>query len=213
MGLNNPIQHVRLHYFMYFSSNKRITLLEIKLLISRLTTDSFPQMNLKHWLIQVLELCPVCDSNNEEVGHVLFRCRILYRVPLLCGIDTFSFPMQLWGSSDLVYSFLGSLGKDLKELSACCLWQIWNNRNLIVFEGFSKNSEFIALSTKNFLSRFHTANVVPRFFGTPLSRWSPLPLNCLKVNFDIATFSNSKTTGTCVVIRNSNDEFVAAMSK
>lgn len=63
-----------------------------------------------------------------------------------CGLHASNFSSNGWGSIDLISSFLSQLNANQKEVAAICQWQIWNDRNSLVFEGCSRYMDRVVSS-------------------------------------------------------------------
>lgn len=113
-------------------------------------------------------VCLVCGSLNKDALHILFNCEVARHALSSCGVVASDFDVRNWGSSDLVFYFMGSLNQSVQELVVVCLWQIWYNRNCTVFEGVSKDLDFIASVARSFLERFYAANPIALGFQLSL---------------------------------------------
>ena len=94
-------------------------------------------------------------------------------------------------------------------------WQIWNQRNRVVYEEKFHDSGWFITRARELLEDFRTAQDQMR---TELARqptqdtWQPPPQSVFKLNFDAAVFSGPSSSGFGAIIRNEKGKAMAAMA-
>lgn len=99
-------------------------------------------------------------------------------------------------------------------LAITIVWALWTNMNDICHGGLRKNGKQIFHWCTQYLDEYWAAIVIPIKYNLPLeSRWVPPVDFVYKVNVDGAVFSSQQQTGISLIIRDSQDNFIAGLSK
>ena len=81
--------------------------------------------------MDVSEICPVCNTDVEDTFHVLVRCSLARRIWTRYGMGDYSHSavsfMEWW------QQVVVSRNKEEVCMAAMVAWNIWNNRNDIVW--------------------------------------------------------------------------------
>ncbi|XP_073119607.1 uncharacterized protein [Henckelia pumila] len=164
--------------------------------------------------IDVQEWCPFCNHDPESDIHVLVRCSFARNVWCLTSIgslvnaatsfrDWWTFLSTNHSSSDI-------------ESAAMILWNIWNARNDVVWNGFSKSPTLVYQSAVEVHHQWLLAN---QSIGSspsaslrqPNSSWTKPPINFVKCNVDAAVFKDPPRMGYGCIIRDSSGVVIKAI--
>ena len=89
------------------------------------------------------------------------------------------------------------------ELFTIMAWMVWNNRNAFKHEGRCKDPKKIAMEAREYAKEVADESLPPsRGIATVRTKWHPPQHGRYKVNVDGAVFTNLKSSGIRVVIRN-----------
>ena len=103
---------------------------------------------------------------------------------------------------------------DLEEVLVQA-WQIWNQRNRVVYGGKFHEPGWLITRARELLEDFRTAQDQMRTetaMQPARVTWQPPPQSVFKLNFDAAVFSCLNSSGFGAVIRNDKGEVMAAMA-
>ena len=159
--------------------------------------------------------CDHCNEEPENVLHAHWKCSTISQVWRSVPKIDFNPPRNFTTISDLILHAQKD-GKDMEKL-AMVMWTIWHWRNQIR----AKNEDYpisqVVPNAIQALQDFKRANhVAPPQSVTnapPQTKWSPLPPNYLKVNFDSATFKDIGRAGLNVVMRDNHGQVIASLSE
>jgi len=75
--------------------------------------------------------CALCDSNDEDNLHLLFKCPGSYNMWSMCIFDSANDNTinQEQVVPHIVYQLLQVLSSEEASLFSCVLWSIWKQRN------------------------------------------------------------------------------------
>ena len=100
------------------------------------------------------------------------------------------------------------------ELFSFVAWAVWHQRNQVRLHQRSCSTHLITAETKVKLDEFLSVQPAPRSSPPrPQGRWRPPPSDLVKVNFDVAIFSNDRKSGIGAVVRDSQWSVLASMSR
>nr|POE81987.1 putative ribonuclease h protein [Quercus suber] len=186
----------------------------VRTLVWQVGTNSLPtKVNLVHWKILTEDVCTECKAQPEDVMHALWTClnlKDMWKVQ-------FSRLMADTGSCS---SFLEILEQALKDKSsfkqfAMTISEVWQRRNRV------RMGEAVlplhALPHKAYDALQEFQNLRPAHLDIPriahAVKWKPPNAPCVKVNFNIALFSQAELVGIGVIIRNDQGLAMAALSQ
>ncbi|KAL0425618.1 UNVERIFIED_CONTAM: hypothetical protein Sradi_1096600 [Sesamum radiatum] len=189
---------------------------KIKVFIWRACSNAIPTgKSLASSIPSLTVCCPFCKDCEEDVLHTMVLC---------------PFARQVWGCAPfhLVAVRIGSMGFrewltavsvqfdeiDFQLLLGLC-WSIWWCRNGLAMNGNCLDPPQVVCFVSQYLSSFRTQNSDDQRQVTPKvpSSWLAPPPGYVKINFDGATFNNSRVLGVGVVARGSSGECLAWISK
>ncbi|KAL0002856.1 hypothetical protein SO802_016637 [Lithocarpus litseifolius] len=177
------------------------------LLSKRAVSNSLIWMHNKNGMFSVKEA--------ESVFHALWGCAAMQDVwagsisKLQKGVSEFNDFMQL------MEYLVDRLSTEEVELFWVQCWQIWNQRNRILYGGQLKHPTSLNKRAEEFLEEFKHSQVsldsslLEQLIG---DSWQPPPAMEYKLNFDAAIFSGLEKFGIGAIIRNDKGEVMAGMS-
>ncbi|KAL0413622.1 UNVERIFIED_CONTAM: hypothetical protein Sradi_1563900 [Sesamum radiatum] len=159
--------------------------------------------------------CPLCQCSREDSDHAMITC---------------PFARQVWCLSNLGWKFISTpddtFEAKLRQLARIfskydfglfltTCWMIWWNRNCIFMENRTRDPDQVISHARHYFSAFLSQmnDLTNRTQTTAPCRWSPPPVNVVKINFDGALFVNEGESGIGVVARDSADTCLAWLSR
>ena len=150
-------------------------------------------------------MCPICMRFPESVIHALWECEAAKDVwagslkILQKGVTS------LAGFTHLMEYLLDRLELHDIEKVLVQAWQIWNQRNRVVYGGKFHDPGWLITRARELLEDFRN---VQDQMGTNSARqqacdtWQPPPQSIFKLNFDATIFSSLNRSGFGAIIRN-----------
>ncbi|KAL6581165.1 hypothetical protein OROMI_007088 [Orobanche minor] len=112
---------------------------------------------------------------------------------------------------------LGDNGRNTASIFGMVAWQIWKERNSMVWDKVCKTPTEAVFSSAGLLKEWMeaklTATIVPTAADSASRKcgnWHPLPLGAYKINTDAGLFADDNMMGVGLVQRGSSGEFVRA---
>ena len=154
--------------------------------------------------------CGGCESS----GHALWDCYVAAEVWREVGVNLPVLKQPMKNFVDVVWSFKERDGVSDWELFAITAWMIWNNRNVFKHEERGKDPKRIAMEAREYAKEVAEVPQAPCCSQVPVkSFWRPPQLGSFKINVDGAMFTNLKSCGIGVVIRNEVGQIMGALSR
>ncbi|XP_042950366.1 uncharacterized protein LOC122282483 [Carya illinoinensis] len=161
-------------------------------------------------------ICPICQSENETVMHLLWKC--------LAANDVWSrmtSPLQKWQvAEDDLLSLWGRMKEKLTgtelELTAATMRALWLRRNESIFENKFRNPMGVIRSSMETLQEYQAANQLLKRGNSTVSgarqgqNWEVPRENYVKTNWDAAVDLRNKKVGFGIIIRDEKGEVLAA---
>ncbi|XP_059446627.1 uncharacterized protein LOC132178194 [Corylus avellana] len=161
-------------------------------------------------------LCPICQREEETVGHACWDCPAANDV---------------WGEGSIKLQKCVSGGREFMEifqmvknrcemaeveLFAITARRIWIRRNEYIHEGSFTHPSHIMREANNALAYFQKINDKTVQQGRPAPKperikWQPPPQGRVKINWDAAVDGNNKSIGLGIIARNDKGWFLAAL--
>ncbi|KAF7830841.1 reverse transcriptase [Senna tora] len=168
--------------------------------------------------IQVPNVCPICNQDNETQLHILRDCSYARR---MWGNLKFISANALASCSDWIFSNVSDNSDFCEQVSRSSvfvfgLWELWLNRNRVIFQDlhslpassgrkvFVKSVEFSHLA-KDFLPKVD--------INRCWVKWVPPPDGWLKLNTDGSCLGNPGSMAAAGIIRDSNGNWISGFSK
>ncbi|KAK7845520.1 putative ribonuclease h protein [Quercus suber] len=163
-------------------------------------------------------VCDLCGDEEESTCHLLWfwdHAKEVWRN------SKFALPFEIsasWKFMDVLENLqrCEHLRPGLLEQVTTVCWGIWKNRNDLRMGGKGKAGRTILRNAMNLVAEFQNANEAKteHLSVTPATvSWQPPCHGHYKVRIDGAVFSKRKQAGTGIVIRDSEGEVIAALSK
>ncbi|KAL0017429.1 hypothetical protein SO802_004498 [Lithocarpus litseifolius] len=185
---------------------------KIKHFAWRACRDILPlKTNLVKRNVLQVDTCDECNVEAEDSIHFFWKC---------------TSAKEMWSSSKLVFPNVLDQLSSFKEMMWClmmdekcssenieliftCAWALWGNRNDIRHGGTRKDGRQLLHWASQYLEEYRTAvDLLPHVL-----RWCPLPAPYLKFNVDGAIFTELRSVGIEIIVRDWNGRSVAAMCK
>uniref|UniRef100_A0A803PM29 CCHC-type domain-containing protein n=1 Tax=Cannabis sativa TaxID=3483 RepID=A0A803PM29_CANSA len=168
-------------------------------------------------------ICSLCRGNNESIFHALFLCK---RAKKVWRGSSFSLDRIIHESSnfkDLFFKASETWPQQELEQFACILWSIWTERNKEYHGTKPKPNEVLLVSAISYLGEYqasrqatptHLRNEVHRNNEpTVAPKWLNPPSDRLKLNTDAAVDTVNRISSFGAILRDSDGQVVAGMSK
>lgn len=174
---------------------------------------------LNHRMPHIDPTCPMCDSADETLSHLLFQCPYAKSAWFGSFLGLVNMEEEARSYVDTVKAWLNCEDDDHEKFKfgAILMWNIWKARNKKVFERLdTPPSRVIHMATaqyqvlRNAFSGAIIQNDENQFTSQPMKKvkWNPPPSEKLKLNVDGAT-SHTRADGACI-IRDHNGSLFAA---
>ena len=163
--------------------------------------------------IQTDVTCPICKKDPETMGHAILRCDfamvvwakwIDWPIRILdCNLDVTDFSLNLMsqGTQSDLEKFFG------------VAWSIWYNRNQVVNEDCGVAADHVGGLAIRLIEDFKEANIqLIKPKGKRDKAWKPPPKDVYLINVDGAVPAMEGNSGIGIIIRDWNNQVVAALS-
>ena len=190
---------------------------KVKIFAWRACNRALPTMdNLIRRHIVEANLCPVCKLAAEDPLHMVLHCtevEPVWREHGWFGQAISSPPSDF---TDLLSRFLQVTEDNRAELFICMAWSLWQRWNKLRINLPCMPLNQVGPQAAKLLQDYLDAQD-PQAPSNPMAlppqSWTPPNPTYFKANFDGAVFNNSNSAGLGIIIRDSNGEVIAAMSK
>lgn len=158
--------------------------------------------NLSKHNIHIQNVCPLCNSVEESILHLLFQCQFASEV-----YQTSPIMIEVQGESvmDIIGHWLTYPDQGIMlNLGVCLMWNIWKARNELVF---NNNHTAVGSCIHKALEDFksfdlhHALNFCSEIQVNQniIAHWEPPPPTFVKINVD-ATYNNAKGAVAAVAV-------------
>jgi len=173
-------------------------------------------MNIVRRGLEIDTRCPMCWRLDEDGGHFFLKCKMVKKCWQHLLLEDVRVYLLTLGSAKEVVGHILRLSREKQQLIICLLWAWWLGRNKAnagerapsVFEIANRAS---VLASEVFRSQQATTNT-SREAMKDCHRWSPPPVDVLKINSDGAFHEKEKTGAWGFVVRDSDGHSVLAGS-
>ncbi|XP_062157888.1 uncharacterized protein LOC133865460 [Alnus glutinosa] len=188
----------------------------ILIFIWRACNDILPtKINLYRRKIVIDQLCPMCNSEAESNGHVLWRCDSAKAVWGSCRGPIQKTSVEAEEFFD-IFAFLCDRleDKDL-ELFASVAYKVWARRNMVVFGGAVLPPSILIREATKIVEEFRKSREATSALGPrgqiSHDRWLRPAVNSIKFNWDAALDDRKKIMGMGIIARDHHGDVKAAM--
>ncbi|CAL8167914.1 unnamed protein product [Prunus armeniaca] len=175
--------------------------------------------NLYHKKILNSPICPRCGKKVESVIHAIWACSEVKAIWSLSPWSANRHEWRITSFKDLWQAVIVVSSKQEVDLFAFLCWDIWNDRNNLLFQGRSLESVSVFNKALAYQTEFYSVTLAPicshNRQGPSQSsvNWHAPLDGQYKINVDGAAKLAGLLRGVGVVIRNGNKEFMAACSQ
>lgn len=164
--------------------------------------------------LKIDDRCQICGLDGESINHILFCCSVARQVWALSGIPH---PRNGFSESSIFpnINFLfdiakrGEIQKEVKRSWPWILWNLWKNRNHLIFEGTSFSCNEIVGKARADAEEWFTAQLIDEEWerqegvdvSASLDKWKPPPQSWLNCNMAVKWVKDSTITGGAWVLR------------
>jgi hypothetical protein len=162
-------------------------------------------------------LCPVCKSEIETVGHILWSCESSKDVWAECGRSIQKCHSAEEGFPDILEKLVDRLSEEEMQLAVGVARQIWLRRNSVIFGGDFLSPSALITHAKAQISEYQKAEEGRRLTHVHRARprcvkWERPKEGFVKLNWDAAINRRSNRMGAGVIARDETGMVVAALS-
>lgn len=183
----------------------------VKDFLWRACRDCLPtKVNLFHKNVVGDKFCILCGKYLETSWHVFVDCCYAKSCWLAAELGNImeDHCMQVEGFSQLIFQLLKAPQSWVPQRVAMTLWQIWKERNSMLWEGKHRNAVQAIHISASHLAEWEAARCSPlKKHGQGSSRtdgcpaWHPPDPGAVKVNVDAAFFADTSQLGIGMVLR------------
>ena len=187
---------------------------KIRIFAWRLCMNAIPTLtNLFKKGIQMDVTRPICKKDPETVEHAIIKCvsaKAVWAKWIDCPIRILDCSLDV---TDLALNLMNQGTQSDLEKFFGVAWSIWYNRNRVVNENGAV-AELVWGSAIRLIEDFKEANIqIIEKKGTKDRAWKPPPKDVYLINVDGAIPAKEGNPGIGVIIRDWNNQVVAALSK
>jgi ribonuclease HI len=173
------------------------------------------KINLHRRKIVTDQLCPMCNSDTESNGHVLWRCDSAKAVWGCCRGPIQKTSVEAEEFFDIFAALSDRLGDKDLELFGSIAHKIWARRNRVVFGGSVLPPPILIKEATDIIEDFRKSREGHSAEGpggqVSHVRWLRPATNSIKLNWDAALDNRKKIMGMGIIARDHNGEVKAAM--
>jgi ribonuclease HI len=105
--------------------------------------------------------CASCDSNFEDLNHLLFECPFSIQVWQSAGIwfDIQNAAIHTDSAVNFIFYLLENLTPDIQQRFGTICWSLWKHRNLKIWEDVTENSAHVVDRARQLLQEWQDANL------------------------------------------------------
>jgi ribonuclease HI len=194
---------------------------KIKNLVWRICRKCLPtRVRLRDKGVSCDDVCSLCNTNEEDSLHLLFRCQSSMNVwdrwsafPTVSNIFT-----QNQDVSSIIFMCLQLLTSDEAALFCYVIWSIWKQRNNKIWNGVTDPQAFVFDRAKSMLEDWKIARAIrensPNHNQPDRNvKWVKPRAGHFKCNIDASFSQNSNMVGIGMCIRDEHGAFVLARTE
>jgi ribonuclease HI len=183
---------------------------KVKHFLWRMAHDSQPlRCKLVHRGMEIDPCCPVCGRDNEDGGHLFFKCKLAKQVWNLLALEDRRQRLAAQFSAMEAVSVILSEKEEMATLMVITLWSLWTNRNAFREEGRGRRAEELARAIRIYANETSQSQCAPKPHNS-VSRvkWSKPPEDFLKLNCDGSFIKETRAGSWGFLIRDHDGDVV-----
>ncbi|XP_062145408.1 uncharacterized protein LOC133852660 [Alnus glutinosa] len=186
------------------------------LFLWRACNDILPtKNNLYKRKVVIDQLCPICNSEVESVGHALWRCVSAQAVWCCCEGPIQKSSVAAEEFIDIFDALCDRLEDTELEGFVSIAHKLWTRRNKVVFGGTVLPHTVLIKQALELVEDFRKTHLGTAELGQgeliSYGRWHRPALNSIKINWDAALDGRKKLMGVGIIARDCQGEVKAAM--
>ncbi|KAJ1433914.1 Reverse transcriptase zinc-binding domain [Sesbania bispinosa] len=185
-----------------------------KLLMWRVLRGCLPvRTNLQRREVKCPATCPLCEEGLENEFHAFYGCRhnIQCWKESGCWREMETVVWESEGYQEATFHLLRSSPLSQKREFVLMVWALWKQRNIKVWEGELKSVQDTTWHAKETLEEWEKAHKRPNdMHDTQGWVWIPPQPNRVKCNVDAALFSEERSFGVGLCLRDDQGRFIKA---
>ncbi|XP_057809175.1 uncharacterized protein LOC131023647 [Salvia miltiorrhiza] len=162
--------------------------------------------------------CDTCKAGLENLWHTFYHCPFAEEVWRCSGVQAFITDITAHSESfvESLFLIIGSSDAELKAKICMLLWQIWRDRNGVIWKGAipaPTRSIAAAMESRNdwIMARHKLSHQVPSAAAASTCvGWHPLQPGYVKCGVDVAFFEDLHAMGVGLVLRDHEGHFIMA---
>lgn len=105
--------------------------------------------------------CASCDSDYEDLNHLLFECPFSIQVWNAAGVwnDVQQAAIYTDTAANCIFHILQNLPKDIQQRIAAICWSLWKHRNLKIWENAIESSAQVVDRARQLIDDWKDANL------------------------------------------------------
>ena len=151
--------------------------------------------------------CTICDSVDEDGGHLFFKCCLAKEVWRKLNLESFRLELATTVLVKDAVKLILKAKEEQKLLMIITMWYIWQERN-IIREGWRRGADFLARCIRSYAEDNTVIVTDNSLTGNSVRRrkeyWRKPPQGFLKLNCDGSFFPNSLEGSWGYLIRDCN---------
>lgn len=195
---------------------KVITSPKIKCFIWKVLSDALPAaVSLERRGMKVDSVCQLCGEEGESINHIFFSCPLARQTWALSNIphpqDGFH-PSSIYANMSHLLSIdkRQNMREETRRLWPWVLWQLWKNRNGVLFEASTFSSMDIINKAKEMAEEWFLAQKVQEeadqvettMVPNKAIKWQPPPADWVTCNIGLQWCKEKSLLGAAWVVRN-----------
>ncbi|WJX13206.1 hypothetical protein P8452_03622 [Trifolium repens] len=194
---------------------------KVKNLIWRICRRCLPtRVRLRDKGVDCVQVCALCNIDNEDSEHVFFKCPSSQNVWNMAGF------LQVVTNAinnstniqSIMFQILQQLSKDDTAVFACTLWSIWKQRNNKIWNNVIDAQNFVFSRAVNMLQEWKAvrdiaSKPVSATKATVVRAWCKPMTGRVKCNIDASFPTNSNKVGIGMCIRDEHGVFILAKTE
>ncbi|WJX93691.1 hypothetical protein P8452_75185 [Trifolium repens] len=170
--------------------------------------------------VDCVQVCALCNIDNEDSEHVFFKCPSSQNVWNMAGF------LQVVTNAinnstniqSIMFQILQQLSKDDTAVFACTLWSIWKQRNNKIWNNVIDAQNFVFSRAVNMLQEWKAVRDIASkpdsaTKATVVRAWCKPMTGRVKCNIDASFPTNSNKVGIGMCIRDEHGVFILAKTE